>query len=70
MISSWVIIEDDRDVVDAIFDKELENIYDMSEIYIEVYYYYCEKEDISLKDQKYTHIEAMKAMDMMRFFMI
>ena len=42
MISSWVIIEDDRDVVDAISDKELENIYDVSAIYIDNYDYYCE----------------------------
>ena len=36
---------------------------------IDVYDDYIEEEDISLKDQKYTHLEAMGALDIMRSYM-
>ena len=36
---------------------------------IGVYDDYCEEEDISLKVQKYTHLEAMEAIDVMRSYM-
>ena len=37
MVSTWVNIEDDREIVDAIFDEDLENIDDVSAIDIDVY---------------------------------
>ena len=36
---------------------------------IGVYDDYCEEEDISLKVQKYTHLEAMEAINVMRSYM-
>ena len=41
----------------------------MSAMDIDVYDDDCEEEDISLKDQEYTHIESMEAMDVMRSYM-
>ena len=32
MVGTWVNIEDDRDIVYAIVDEELENLYDVSEM--------------------------------------
>ena len=69
MVSTWVNIEDDRDIVDAIVDEQLENIDDVSEINIDVYDDDCEEVYISLKDQKYTHLDTMEAMDVMRYYM-
>ena len=68
MVITWVNTEDDRDIVDAIVDEELENIDDVSAMDIDVYDEDCKEEDISLKDQKYTHLEAMEAMDVMRSY--
>ena len=61
MVSTWVDIEGVTEIVDALVDEELENIDDVSEIDIDVYYYNFEKEDISLTDQKYTDIEDVEA---------
>ena len=47
----------------------MENIDDVSEIYIGFYDDDCEEEDISFKDQNYTHLEAMEEMDVMRYYM-
>ena len=69
MVSTWVNIEDDREIVGDIVHKEWENIYDVSAMDIDVYDDYIEEEDISLKDQKYTHLEAMGALDIMRSYM-
>ena len=69
MVSTWVIIEDDRDIVDAIVDEKLENPDDVSAMNIDVYDDDFEKEDISLNDQNYTHLEAMESMDVMRSYM-
>ena len=69
MVSTWVNIVYDREIVDAIVDEELENLDDVSAIDIDVYDDYCEEEYISLKDQKYTHLEAMESMDVMRSYM-
>ena len=66
-VGTWVNIEYNRESVDAIFDKKLENIDDVSAMVIDVYDDDCEEEDISLKGKKYTYLEAMEAMDVMRY---
>ena len=38
-------------------------------MYIDVYDDDCEEEDISLKDKKYTHLETMEAIYVMRSYM-
>ena len=43
MLCTWVDIRYDMDILDALVDEELENIDDVSEIDIDVYYYNCEK---------------------------
>ena len=67
IVSTWVIIEDYREIVDTIFDEELKNIYDVSEMDIDVYDDDCKEECISLKEKHYTHLESMEAMDVMRY---
>ena len=37
MVNTWVNIEDDREIVGAFVDEELENIDDVSEMDIDVY---------------------------------
>ena len=37
MVITWVNIEDDREIVDAIFDEDLKNIGHVSTMYIDVY---------------------------------
>ena len=69
MVSTGVNIEDDREIVDAMVGEELENIDDVSAMDIDVCDDDCEEEDISLKDQKYTHLEATEAMDIMIYYM-
>ena len=59
VVSTWVEIEYDREIVNAIVDEELENIDDVSAMNIDVYDDDYEEEDISLKDQKCTHLDAM-----------
>ena len=44
-------------------------MYDVSAMDIDVYDDDCEEEDISLKYQKYAHLEAMEAMDVMVYYM-
>ena len=60
IVSTWVIIEDYREIVDTIFDEELKNIYDVLAINIGIYDDYCKEECISLKDKNYTHLESME----------
>ena len=69
MVSTWVNIEDDREIVDAIVVEELKNHDDVSAMDIDVYNDDFEVEDISSKDKNYTHLEAMEAMDGMRSYM-
>ena len=52
----------------AIVDEDLENIDDVSAMVIDVSDYFKE-EDISLKGGNYTHIEAMEAIYVMRYYM-
>ena len=67
MVSTRIKIEDDRDIFYAIVDEELENLDDVSAMDIDVYDDYCEEKDISLKDQKYIHIEVMEVKGFMRY---
>ena len=57
------------EIVDNISDEELENIEKVSSMDIDDYDDDCEEKDISLKDQNYTHLEAMEFMDVMRSYM-
>ena len=70
MVSTRIKIEDDRDIFYAIVDEELENLDDVSAMDIDVYDDYCEEKDISLKDQKYIHIEVMEVKGFMRYCII
>ena len=69
MVSKWVNIEDDMDIFDSIADGELENLDGVSAIDIGVYDDDCEEDDILLKDQKYTHLQSVEAMDVMKYYM-
>ena len=70
MVSTWFIIEDDNEIADDIIDEELENLDDVSAIDNDFYDDDGKEYDISLKDQKYTHIEAMESIYVMRYYMI
>ena len=69
MVSTQVDIEDDIDIFDIIVDEELENIDYLSAMDIGVYDDDCEEDDIFLKDQKYTYLQATEAIDFMRYYM-
>ena len=70
MVILWVNIEDDKYIVYYIGDEELENIDDLSAMDIYAYETDYEEEDISLKEQKYTHLEAMEEMYFMIYYMM
>ena len=69
MVITWFNIEDNNEIADEIIDEELENLDDVSAIDIDFYDDDGKEYDISLKDQKYTHIKAMEEMYVMRSYM-
>ena len=69
MVSTWVNIENDREIIDAVVDEELEFFNNMSVMDIDVYDDDFLGEDISLEYQKYMNLESMEAIDVMRDYM-